>query len=170
MGLAHAVYHETDGNPFFVSEVLRHLVETGALYQDLSGRWVSDLSVDEVTLPDSVREVIGAHVGRLGPDAGKVLSMAAVIGRDFDIDVLARATETSEDDLLDILEAAAAAALVRRTVGRYSFAHALIQHTLDRGPRPQPTGTGHTARWPRRWKSSAATALGREWGNWPGTG
>ena len=136
VGLAHAVYRETDGNPFFVSEVLRHLVETGALYQDSSGRWVSDLSVDEVTLPDSIREVIGARVGRLGPDTGKVLSMAAVIGRDFDLDVLARATNTSEDELLDILEAAAAAALVRELSGRYSFAHALIQHTLaeDLGP------------------------------------
>jgi class 3 adenylate cyclase/tetratricopeptide (TPR) repeat protein len=136
LGLAHAVYRETDGNPFFVSEVLRHLVETGALYQDSSGRWVSDLPLDEVTLPDSVREVIGARVGRLGPDAGKVLSMAAVIGRDFDLDVLARATQTSDDDLLDILEAAAAVALVRELSGRYSFSHALIQHTLseDLGP------------------------------------
>jgi class 3 adenylate cyclase/tetratricopeptide (TPR) repeat protein len=136
VGLAHAVYRETDGNPFFVSEVLRNLVETGALYQDSSGRWVSDFSLDEVTLPDSVREVIGARVGRLGPEAGKVLSMAAVIGRDFDLDVLAQATETSEDELLDTLEAAAAVALVRELAGRYSFSHALIQHTLseDLGP------------------------------------
>ena len=139
VGLAQAVCRETDGNPFFVGEVLRHLVETGALFQDSSGRWMSDLSLDEVTLPESVREVIGSRVGRLGSDAGNVLSTAAVIGRDFDLDVLARATQTSEDDLLDILEAAAAAALVREpaeTSGRYSFAHALIQHTLsqDLGP------------------------------------
>ena len=92
-----------------------------------------------MALPDSVREVIGARVGRLGPDAERVLSLAAVIGRDFDLDLLARATETSEDDLLDILDAATAAALVREladTPGRYNFAHALIQHTLyeDLGP------------------------------------
>ena len=143
VGLAHAVYRETDGNPFFVSEVLRHLVETGALYQDTSGRWVSDLSLDEVTLPDSVREVIGARVGRLGQDAAKVLSMAAVIGRDFDLDVLARATETPEDQLLDILEAAAAAALVRELSGRYSFAHALIQHTLSEELGPNRRARAH---------------------------
>ena len=41
VGLAHAVYRETDGNPFFVSEVLRHLAETGAIYQDATGRWVA---------------------------------------------------------------------------------------------------------------------------------
>ena len=133
VGLAHAVYHETDGNPFFVSEVLRHLSETGAIYQDATGRWVADDSLDQMALPDSVRVVIGARVGRLGQDAERVLSMAAVIGRDFDLDVLAKATKTSEDDVLDILDAAAAVALVREltdTPGRYNFAHALIQHTL----------------------------------------
>ena len=41
MDLAHAVYRETDGNPFFVSEVLRHLSETGAIYQDATGRWIA---------------------------------------------------------------------------------------------------------------------------------
>jgi class 3 adenylate cyclase/tetratricopeptide (TPR) repeat protein len=139
VGLAHAVYRETDGNPYFVTEVLRHLAETGAIYPDDTGRWVADVDLDQLALPDSVREVIGARVVRLGPDAGRVLATAAVIGRDFDLDVLARATQTAEDDLLDMLEAAAAAALVREPTdasGRYSFAHALIQHTLfeDLGP------------------------------------
>ena len=92
-----------------------------------------------MALPDSVREVIGARVGRLGTGAERVLSMAAVIGRDFDLDLLARATKTTEDELLDILEAAAAVALVRELAdapGHYNFAHALIQHTLyeDLGP------------------------------------
>jgi class 3 adenylate cyclase/tetratricopeptide (TPR) repeat protein len=139
VGLAHALYRETDGNPFFVSEVLLHLAETGAISQDATGRWVAGASLDEKPLPDSVREVIGARVGRLGQDAEKVLSVAAVIGRDFDLDVLARSTKTEEDDLLDILDAAAAVALVREPSdarGRYTFAHALIQHTLyeDLGP------------------------------------
>jgi tetratricopeptide (TPR) repeat protein len=139
VGLAHAVYRETDGNPFFVSELLRHLSETGAIHQDATGRWVAEDSLDQTALPDSVREVIGARVGRLGPDAESVLSMAAVIGRDFDLDVLARATKTSEDEVLDILDAAATVALVRELAnapGRYNFAHALIQHTLyeDLGP------------------------------------
>jgi class 3 adenylate cyclase len=138
-GLAHAVYRETDGNPYFVSEVLRHLTQTGAIYQDATGTWTSDTTVEQVALPDSVREVIEARVGRLGKDAERVLSVAAVIGRDFDLDLLARASKITEDDLLDILEAAAAVALVREpddASGRYNFAHALIQHTLyeDLGP------------------------------------
>jgi class 3 adenylate cyclase/tetratricopeptide (TPR) repeat protein len=132
VGLAHAVYRETDGNPFFVSEVLRHLSETGAIYQDATGRWVAESTLEQLALPDSVRVVIGARVGRLGKDAGRVLSVASVIGRDFDLDLLTRATKTSEDDLLDILDSAASVALVREVAdtGRYSFSHALIQHTL----------------------------------------
>jgi len=139
VGLAHAVYRETDGNPFFVSEVLRHLSETGAISQDATGRWVAEDSLEKMALPDSVREVIGGRVVRLGRDAERVLSLAAVIGRDFDLDVLARTARTPEDEVLDILDAAATAALVRElsdTPGHYSFAHALIQHTLyqDLGP------------------------------------
>jgi class 3 adenylate cyclase/tetratricopeptide (TPR) repeat protein len=133
VGLAHAVYRETDGNPFFVAEVLRHLSETGAIYQDDGGRWTGDLELEQLGLPESVRAVIGARVVRLGEDAGRVLSMAAVIGRDFDVDLLADATGTSVDDVLDVLDAADAAALVREAPGApgcYSFTHALIQHTL----------------------------------------
>jgi class 3 adenylate cyclase len=139
VSLAHAVYRETDGNPFFVDELLRHLSETGAIFQDESGRWVADGDVDNIGLPASVREVIGARTGRLGVAAERVLSLAAVIGRDFDLEVLERATKLSEDELLAILDAAASAALVRElsdTPGRFNFAHALIQHTLyeDQGP------------------------------------
>lgn len=134
VALAHALYRETDGNPFFVTEVLRHLVETGALYRDdATGRWASDLTLEELRLPDSVREVVGARVARLGPQASGILSTAAVIGRDFDLELLSRAAEVDEDDVLDLLEAAAASALVREPTsvsGRFSFTHALIQRTL----------------------------------------
>jgi class 3 adenylate cyclase/tetratricopeptide (TPR) repeat protein len=131
--LACALHRETDGNPFFVGEMLRHLSETGAIYQDERGRWVADARTEQPAVPDSVREVIGARIGRLGTTAERVLTVAAVIGRDFDLDVLARATHTSYDDLLDVLDAAVSAALVRETAaadGRFSFAHALVQHTL----------------------------------------
>ncbi len=137
--LAHAVYRDTDGNPFFVYEVLRHLSESGAIYQDEAGRWVAQGSQEDVALPESVREVVGARVGRLGATSERILSVAAVIGRDFDLELLSRATSTSDDALLDILDEAAGAALVRELAdapGRYVFAHALIQHTLyqDMGP------------------------------------
>jgi class 3 adenylate cyclase/tetratricopeptide (TPR) repeat protein len=139
VGLAHAIHRETDGNPFFVSEVLRHLVETGAIGQDAQGRWVAGNTLDATALPDSLREVIKARVLRLGKSAGRILSMGAVIGRDFDLQLLALATNRSEDDVLDMLDSAAAVSLVRELAdgpGRFTFAHALIQHTLaeDLGP------------------------------------
>jgi predicted ATPase len=133
------VQRETDGNPFFVTEVLRHLAETGAIRRDSSGRWVAEGSFGQLGLPDSVREVIGARIGRLGGEAKRTLAVAAVIGRDFDLDVLSRATGTTEDDLLDILDSAASASLVREQSdrpGRFSFAHVLIQRAVlhDLGP------------------------------------
>ena len=133
LDFAHAVYRETDGNPFFVSQVLRHLVETGAVYRDASGRWVSAGSFDQVTLPDSVRQVIGGRVAHLGSGAARVLGLAAVIGRDFDLELLAEAAGLSATDTMDIMDAAAVAALVREvpdTPGHFSFTHSLIQHTV----------------------------------------
>jgi len=133
VGLAHALYRETDGNPFFVGELLRHLSDAGAIAQDESGRWIARDDVNSLMLPDSVREVIGARVARLGASASQVLSLASVIGRDFDLELLARVTARSEIELLDVLDAAAAAALVRElsdASGHYAFTHALIQHTL----------------------------------------
>lgn len=131
--LAHTVARETDGNPYFVRELIRHLVETGVVAQDASGRWAAGDAGDAgpLALPDSVREVIRARVGRLGDDTGRVLGTASVIGRDFDLALLVAATGRTHDELLDVLDAATAAALVReRAAGEYSFAHALVQHTL----------------------------------------
>ncbi len=133
VGLAHALYRETDGNPFFVGEVLLNLIETRVIYQDDTGRWVGVGDLSQMALPSSVREVISARVARLGERAGQILSIAAVIGKDFDLDLLGRVSECQEGELLDILDGASAAALVREVAdapGRWSFSHALTQHTL----------------------------------------
>ncbi len=133
VGLAHTLYRETDGNPFFVGEVLRHLAETGAIYQEENGRWTPSGDLRDMALPASIRQVVAARAGRLGDRAGRALSVAAVIGRDFDLDLLARASDCDEDELLDIVDGATAAALVREVTdvpGHYSFSHVLVQHTL----------------------------------------
>jgi len=139
IGLAHALYQETDGNPFFMFEVLRHLVETRSIIQDETGRWIPTQELADAGLPDSVRQVIGARVARLGEEAGRVLSAASVLGQEFEVDLVASVVGSDEDSVLDVLESAASAALVgevRATRGRYRFLHALIQHTLydDLGP------------------------------------
>jgi class 3 adenylate cyclase/tetratricopeptide (TPR) repeat protein len=121
---------ETDGNPFFVGELLRHLTETGGIYQE-DGRWVSSSDLRSQGLPVSVREVIARRVERLGEPGTRVLATASVIGRDFDLSLLAAASELDEDTLLDVMDRAAEATLIENVDGnRCTFVHALIEYTL----------------------------------------
>ena len=89
LALRDALLAETDGNPFFVGELLRHLAETGAIVQQPDGRWTATSLLQSGGLPASVREVIGRRVARLGSEAEHRLTAAAVIGRDFELAVLA---------------------------------------------------------------------------------
>ena len=83
IALAHRLAAETDGNPFFVTEVLRHLVETGALVQ-VDGVWVGTVAPGEAGLPEGVRDVVGQRLSRLSPETNDLLRTAAVFGREFD--------------------------------------------------------------------------------------
>src|SRR6516162_166676 len=139
IALAHTLCRETDGNPFFTVELLRHLSDTGVLQLEAGGRYALVGEVEELSLPTSVREVIADRAARLGKEPLRVLSTAAVIGHEFDLEVLTAATEIDEDRLIEILESAATVALVTESSespGRFRFVHALISHTLaqDLGP------------------------------------
>ena len=103
--LAGVVYRETEGNPFFVEEVFQHLKEEGRLF-DEAGRWRSDLAIDELQVPEGVRLVIGRRLERVSDDTRKALTVAAVIGRNFELAVLEAATGIDADALLDALEEA----------------------------------------------------------------
>src|SRR5262249_20323400 len=85
--LARMIYEETEGNPLFTGEVLRHLRDTGAIFEQ-DGRWMTRGDVAEIGIPDGVRDVIGRRLDRLSPVANEVLQTAAVIGRDFDLAVV----------------------------------------------------------------------------------
>jgi class 3 adenylate cyclase len=134
--LAGQIAQETDGNPFFVGEILRGLSESGALvFDEATGRWSVDASVG-IALPESVREVIERRVERLGEESLEALRLAAVVGREFDLDLLSAVVEMDEARLLDELEAAVAASLLTESsdhVGRFCFVHALINQTLYDG-------------------------------------
>ncbi|MET0903166.1 MAG: AAA family ATPase [Acidimicrobiales bacterium] len=139
VALAHALRRETGGNPFFTVELLRHLLEVGAFALDDDGRYSLTADIAELAMPASVREVVGHRVARLGDDVVAVLSTAAVIGQEFEFDLLMTVTETEADGLIVALERAVDAALVIEAVdrpGQYRFVHALIGHTLaqDLGP------------------------------------
>jgi DNA-binding SARP family transcriptional activator len=132
--LRDALLDDTGGNPFFVVEILRHLAETGALSQSENGRWTATTDLSISSLPVSVREVIGHRVAGLGKSATQWLTMAAVIGRDFDIDLLSAVVQVDSDDLMAVLEDAVAAAILVEgsEPGEFSFAHALFEHSLYR--------------------------------------
>jgi hypothetical protein len=133
VGLAHALRIETAGNPFFVGEMLRHLAETRQIVQRDDGRWVATAGLDEVGLPESVRSVVGARVRRLGDEAVRVLGAAAVVGREFDAILVAGVVDLDPDAVFDVLEPAVEAGLVdevAHAADRFTFTHALVQHTL----------------------------------------
>ena len=121
-GCVSAICAETGGNPFFIKQLARHL-------EEVDGAPLADAGV-----PQGVRDVIAARVGRLSEHAGRVLGVAALIGRDFDLELLERVAGLPEDELLDVLDAAVRGALlveVASTPGRYSFAHALVRTALE---------------------------------------
>ena len=160
LGVARELQHETDGNPFYTAELLRHLLESGGIYQQESGRWTVRGSLSELGLPQSVREVLGRRVERLGEQACGMLSIAAVIGRDFDVDLLLRVSEHSEEELLGLLEEAVAASVLHESAsvpGRFSFAHALINHTLY-----EDLGVTRRARLHRRVAEALEQCLGAD--------
>jgi hypothetical protein len=134
--LSRAVFKETEGNPFFVEEVYQHLAEEGRLF-DATGAWRADLRMGGIDVPEGLRLVIGRRLDRLGEQARKVLTAAAVIGRTFPIDVLQAVVDVSDDEVLDAIEEAERAQLVapdasQRTAA-YGFVHELIRATLVSG-------------------------------------
>ena len=138
--LVRVIFKETEGNPFFVEEVFHHLKEEGRLFH-ADGAWRTDLTVDELDVPEGVRLVIGRRLERLTPACRAVLTSAAVVGSRFDVAVLEALGEQTEDELFDALAAATKAQLiVEQRGGRdvvYGFAHELIRQTLL-GTLPSP--------------------------------
>ena len=132
-GVSEAVHRQTEGNPLFVQEVLRYLVEEGMLARSHDGS--ARQTPPEMRIPEGLTDVIGKRLSRLSSEANGVLSVAAVIGRDFRIDVLEKVADQSEDDLFAALEEAQAAAVIeeRSATGTgvgFRFAHAFFRQTL----------------------------------------
>jgi class 3 adenylate cyclase/tetratricopeptide (TPR) repeat protein len=131
--LAEEITRESAGNPFFAVELLRHLAESEAIAQDDDGYWRLVGELTELGMPQSVREVIGRRVERLGAEVRTALSVAAVIGHEFDLSLLLAVVELSEARLLDLLYEAVAASLLSESperAERFVFTHALVEHAL----------------------------------------
>ncbi len=124
--VAAIVHARTGGNPLFVSEVARFLAGQG---DDGS----TGGAAVEVAVPAGIREVIGRRVARLSEGCAHTLTLASVLGREFDLIELGRVTGKSTDQLLDDMEEAAAVGIITDVpgvIGRLRFSHALVRDSV----------------------------------------
>jgi DNA-binding CsgD family transcriptional regulator/tetratricopeptide (TPR) repeat protein len=126
-----AIYALTEGNPFFVEELLRSLVAAGDV-ADGDGGW-DRTPVNELRLPRTVHDAVRRRTERLSPDACAVLLLAAVAGRRFDFELLRRLTGRDEAELLALIKELIAAQLVVEVDNRadqFAFRHALTRQAV----------------------------------------
>jgi len=127
-----AIFLETEGNPFFVEEVCKSLIDNGNLTFE-NGHWIRDEMVP-LDIPQSLKSVVGSRISQLSAKTRKVLTTASVIGREFEFDLLQQVSDYDEDLLLDLIDEALAAQVIaeNRKEGQYiyRFQHALIGNTL----------------------------------------
>jgi predicted ATPase len=97
------IFEESQGNPFFVEEVYRHLVEDGKVF-DAAGQFRTDIKIDETDVPETVRLIIGRRLGRLDENEKRVLAAAAVIGRSFNFHLLTAISQIDVDELFTVIE------------------------------------------------------------------
>ena len=112
---------ETNGNPLFIGELLRHVQETGGL------------GTLDAGVPASVKELIARRVSRLPGEVGRVLRVAAVAGQEFPLDVVSAVSGLESDALLDALEQTVAARLIVEVPGRgdrYGFSHNVVRRAI----------------------------------------
>ena len=159
--LARMVWRETEGNCFFVAEVLRHLAESRAI-EVHDGRWVPMADIDQIGIPEGVRDVVRGRLGRLPDEVNSVLCVAAVAGLEFDVRLVEAAAAFSEDEFVAALDAAVAARLLVEMPGavpRNRFSHALVRATLYDGLTRRPPACCSIAAWPRRSRRLNAAQL-----------
>jgi tetratricopeptide (TPR) repeat protein len=122
--LVEAIHTKSEGNPFFVAEIVRLLSAEDRL----------DSAAGEISIPQEVRELIVRRLAPLSAYCREVLSIAGVIGRDFDLRVLQAVADADAERLLEALEEAQAARVIAPSgPGRYRFAHVLISDALIDG-------------------------------------
>jgi eukaryotic-like serine/threonine-protein kinase len=129
-GLADAIHFQTDGNPFFVREIVQLLVDEDRL--DNPG----DIRSWRLTIPHGILETVNLRVDRLSEVAHQSLVAAAVVGHEFDLDVLAAVTGQSTTVVLDALDEALGLGLVIEipgAAGRLRFSHSITREAIADG-------------------------------------
>ncbi|GAC1669098.1 MAG: hypothetical protein PVS3B1_07320 [Ktedonobacteraceae bacterium] len=127
--LADLLYTLTEGNPFFVEEVLKSLLASGEIFY-ANERWQRK-ELRELHIPRSVQDAVQQRTDQLSKPARRVLLLAAVAGRRFDFALLQALTRHDEDDLLQLFkELMAAQLVVEESADQFAFRHALTQQAV----------------------------------------
>jgi tetratricopeptide (TPR) repeat protein len=137
--LVTAIFDRSQGNPFFVEELYRHLLEEGELY-DAAGQFRIDFEIDETDVPENVRLIIGRRLERLDENEKRVLAAAAVIGRSFSFQLLTEISQVDVDELFRVLEKAQQMGIIVPSAEGperpFTFGHELVRQTLLAGISP----------------------------------
>ena len=141
------LFETTEGNPLFMLETLKGLLESGELREE-GGEWhtrFDDATQDygELPLPHSVQAALLTRLERLGEALRRLLESTALLGETFSWSELEGATPLSEWQALEALETAVGAGFLTEQSGRYRFGHALMRRTLIKGLRPERRGLLH---------------------------
>ncbi len=141
--LVNLIFEVSQGNPFFVEEVHRHLTEEGKLL-DAGGQFRTDIEIDEIDVPENVRLIIGRRLKRLNEEEKRVLAAAAVIGRSFSFQLLSATSLIDVDELFTVVEKAQQMGIIIPSAEGaekpFTFGHELVRQTLLTGisaPRQQ---------------------------------
>jgi tetratricopeptide (TPR) repeat protein len=130
------IYEESQGNPFFVEEVFRHLVEGGKVF-DAAGQFRTDIKIEEFDVPENVRLVINRRLERLDENEKRVLAAAAVIGRSFSFQLLTAISQIDVDELFTVIEKAQQMGIIipssEGPERPFTFTHELVRQTLLAG-------------------------------------
>ena len=130
--LARQIYERAGGNPYFVEEIFKSLVDSGKLFlQD--GRWLG-WEVEDLDLPASVTEAVSARFGELSPAAQEVANVLAVAGTRVDHGLLSTVAEQAEADMLAGLDQLRTTQLIEEAADGahivYRFVHPLVQEVI----------------------------------------
>ncbi|MGB3356802.1 MAG: protein kinase [Mycobacterium sp.] len=133
LALADAVCRESEGNPYFTEEIIRHLIDSEVLeWRD--GRWVTDIrGGEELGIPRGIREVVSHRLAKLPNETLELLSTAAVVGREFGVQILTHVSGLEASTALSRMQPALDGAILRQATGepgRYVFAHAATRDAL----------------------------------------
>src|SRR2546423_3427624 len=127
--LLDAMYTLTEGNPFFIEELLKSLIEAGDIFYE-HGRWQRK-ELRELHIPRSVQDAVELRTAHLSEGARQVLNLAAVAGRHFDFALLQTLTQHDEAQLLRLIkELIAAQLVVEQSAEQFAFRHALTRQAV----------------------------------------